>query len=184
MKKALIIYGTTTGNAEMMAEAMKQEMDAAGLETGLKEVTAASVKDLSAEQDVILLGWPAYGDEEAELQEDFAEFYEKLDGCELNGANFAVFAPGASSYTHFWGSVDMLEAKMESMGGNKVAAGLKIDGDPSDESKVIIGSMMPICARIGWVPWPMPAWKWGKRNSGNTVPNYVKLGTVPGLERQ
>lgn len=148
MKKALIIYGTTTGNTEMMAEAIKQEMHAVGLETGLKEVTAASVKDLSAEQDVLLLGCPAYGDEEVALQEDFAEFYEKLDGCELNGANFAVFAPGDSSYTHFCGSVDLIEEKMESMGGNKVAAGLKIDGDPSDESKVIIQWAREIASRI------------------------------------
>ncbi len=148
MKKALIIYGTTTGNTEMIAEAIKQELDAAGFETGVREVTAASVEDLSGPQDVLLLGCPAYGDDEVELQEDFADFYVKLDGCELDGANFAVFAPGDSSYTHFCGSVDMLEEKMESMGGHKVAAGLKIDGDPSDENAAITGWAREIASRL------------------------------------
>jgi flavodoxin short chain len=148
MKKALIIYGTTTGNTEMMAEVIKKEMEAAGMEIELKEVTAASIEDLSGEQDILLLGCPAYGDEEVELQEDFADFYEKLDGCELDGANFAVFAPGDSSYTHFCGSVDKLEEKMESMGGNKVAVGLKIDGDPSDENEAITAWAMGIAFRM------------------------------------
>jgi flavodoxin short chain len=130
--KALIIFGSTTGNTEEMAETVKTALENAGLDTELKNVTDAAPEDLAGAHDLLLLGCPAYGDDEVELQEDFAEFYEKLDGIQLNGKPYAVFAPGDSSYEHFCGSVDMLEDKMKALGGKLVTDGLKIDGDPAD----------------------------------------------------
>jgi flavodoxin short chain len=130
MKKALIIFGTTTGNTENMAEIIQQTLEESGFETEMKNVTDAVVEDLTAGHELLLLGCPAYGDEEIELQEDFEKFYEQLDRVNLNGKKFAVFAPGDSSYEHFCGSVDMLEGKIETLGGEMVAEGLKIDGDP------------------------------------------------------
>ena len=134
MKKALIIYGSTTGNTEDMAGMVKEELEQLEFEAEVKEVTQAQVADLAAEHDLILLGCPAYGDDEIELQEDFADFYEKLNGFKLDGKPFAVFAPGDSTYEHFCGSVDMLEEKMGELGGKLVTDGLKIDGDPGDAS--------------------------------------------------
>jgi flavodoxin I len=137
MKKALIIFGTTTGNTENMAEVIQETLEESGFETEMKNVTDAVVKDLTADHDLLLLGCPAYGDEEIELQEDFEEFYEKLDSVNLNAKKFAVFAPGDSSYKHFCGSVNMLEEKLETLGGEMVAEGLKIDGDPDDSADEI-----------------------------------------------
>jgi flavodoxin short chain len=130
--KALIIFGSTTGNTEDMSERIQNALEASDVETELKNVTDAAVEDLSAEHDLLLLGCPAYGDDEIELQEDFEEYYEKMNGIQLSGKKFAVFAPGDSSYEYFCGSVDMLEEKMESLGAEMVNNGLKIDGDPGD----------------------------------------------------
>jgi len=132
MKKALIIFGSTTGNTEEMAGMVKTGLEKSGFEVEVKEVSDASTSDLTADHDLLLLGCPAYGDDEIELQEDFADFYEQLDGTRLDGKPFAVFAPGDSSYEYFCGSVDMLEDKLNNMGGKMVNDGLKIDGDPSD----------------------------------------------------
>ena len=134
MKKALIIYGSTTGNTEDMAGMVKEELEQLDFEAEVKDVTQTQVDDLAAEHDLLLLGCPAYGDDEIELQEDFADFYEKLNGLKLDGKPFAVFAPGDSTYEHFCGSVDMLEEKMGELGGKLVTDGLKIDGDPGDAS--------------------------------------------------
>ena len=136
--KALIIYGSTTGNTEEMALAIKRALDEAGLITEVKNVVEASVVDLTDGHDLVLLGCPAYGDDTVELQDDFEEFYEKLDGVELNGVRFAVFAPGDSSYEHFCGSVDVLEEKVVSLGGKLAAGGLKVDGDWSDSREEIL----------------------------------------------
>jgi len=132
MKKALIIFGSTTGNTEEMAGIVKTMLEHSDFEVEIKEVSDASTADLTGDHDLLLLGCPAYGDDEIELQEDFADFYEQLDGTRLDGKPFAVLAPGDSSYEHFCGSVDMLEDKMNDMGGEMANDGLKIDGDPSD----------------------------------------------------
>lgn len=138
MKKALIIYGTTTGNTEDMAGAIQRTLAESGLGTEIKNVTEAVNTDLTAGHDLVLLGCPAYGDDTVELQEDFEEFFEKLDGIDLKGQRFAVFAPGDSSYEHFCGSVDVLEEKLEDLGGQKMADGLKVDGDPEDAKEEIV----------------------------------------------
>lgn len=132
MKKALIIFGSTTGNTESMAESVGKALGEYAVEAAIKNVTDASTDDLTAEHDLLVLGCPAYGDEEIEMQEDFEEFAENWDGVQLNGKKFAVFAPGDSSYEHFCGTVDLLEDKMQDLGGELVASGLKVDGDPDD----------------------------------------------------
>ena len=137
MKRVLIIYGSTTGNTEDMAQMVSGCLNKAGFETQVKDVTDASVENLADDHDLVLLGCPAYGYDTVELQEFFAEFYEQMTGIELNGKKFAVFAPGDISYEHFCGSVDMLEEKMTELGGVRVIAGLKIDGEPGDYGEEI-----------------------------------------------
>ncbi len=135
--KGLIIYGSTTGNTETMAEMVEKALADAGLTAEIKEAANAAVSDLTAADQLVLLGCPAYGDDEVELQEDFQEFYEKWDGVDLSGKKFAVFAPGDTSYEHFCGTVDFLEEKIQEMGGTVVVPGLKIDGDPGDAADEI-----------------------------------------------
>ena len=137
MKQALIIFGTTTGNTEAMATIIKTALDENGVETEMKNVTDASVTDLSGEHNIILLGCPAYGDDDVELQEDFVDFHESMDDINLKDQKFAVFAPGNSSYEYFCGSVDFLEEKLKELGGTIVTDGLKIDGDPDEEEEEI-----------------------------------------------
>ncbi len=132
MSKALIIFGSTTGNTEAMSDLIQKALDENGMETEIKNVTDASVSDLNGGHDLILLGCPAYGDDEVELQEDFEDFYQNMTDLDLSGKKFAVFAPGDSSYEHFCGTVDLLEEEISSMDGKIVADGLKIDGDPDD----------------------------------------------------
>ena len=138
MSKALIIFGTTTGNTEALSELIQKALDENGMETEIKDVTDASISDLNGEQDLTLLGCPAYGDDEVELQEDFEDFYQNMAGLDLGGKKFAVFAPGDSSYEHFCGTVDFLEEEISGLGGKIVADGLKIDGDPDEADDEIM----------------------------------------------
>ncbi len=149
MKKALIVFGSTTGNTEDMAEMVKKELEQSYFEVEIKNVTQAAVSDLAGDHDLLLLGCPAYGDDEIELQEDFADFYDELDGVQLGGKPFAVFAPGDSSYEHFCGSVDMLEDRMTELGGKLVNDGLKIDGDPGDAEDEISQWTRSVAADMG-----------------------------------
>ncbi len=138
MAKAMIIYGSTTGNTESTAQTIAEVLAEQDIETTVKDVTSASMDDFDKDFDLFLLGASTWGDEEIELQEDFADFYEDMDSLNLNDKKMAVFGCGDSSYTYFCGAVDAIEQKVEDMGAVLVTPGLKIDGDPDDAEEDII----------------------------------------------
>lgn len=146
MAKALLIYGSTTGNTESAAQTIAGVLAEENVQVTIKEVTNAKPADLNGDYDLYLLGSSTWGDEEIELQEDFAEFYEAMNGLDLSDKKMAVFGCGDSSYTHFCGAVDAIEQKAEDLGAVLVAAGLKIDGDPDDSEQEILDWAQSVAA--------------------------------------
>jgi len=138
MKSTLIVYGSTTGNTENMAEIIGKALQNEGFKPQIRDVVGTSPGDLVGGYDMILFGCPAYGDDEIELQEDFAEFFEKFDGIDQSGRKFAVFAPGDRSYPYFCGSVDVIEERIKELGGELLTDGLKVEGNPNDAVDEII----------------------------------------------
>jgi flavodoxin I len=138
MRKAVIIYGSTTGNTESTAEMIDNALRENGLETAVKNVVNVSVEELNKDYDLIMLGSSTWGDDEIVLQEDFNEFYEDMRKIALNGRKVAVFGCGDSSYEYFCGAVDAIQEKVEEIGGVLIADALKIDGDPMDAKDEII----------------------------------------------
>ena len=132
MAKAIIVYGSETGNTESVAEVIAAALEDANLQITLKEVTQASVDELSG-YDLILLGSSTWGDDEKELQADMVDFYDDLEGADLSGKPAAAFGCGDSDYTHFCGAVDLLEKRLEQIGATLLDESLRIDGDPDDD---------------------------------------------------
>jgi flavodoxin I len=132
MAKAMVIYGSTTGNTESTAHIIARAIANNSIETTIKDVRDVEKNDFSGDYDILLMGCSTWGDEEIELQEDFAEFYEDMDSLPIQDRKVAVFGCGDSSYTYFCGAVDALEEKSKELGANLVVNGLKIDGDPED----------------------------------------------------
>jgi len=71
MKKTLIVFGSSTGNTETMADKIAEALKKADMEAEIKNVLNAKPADMTGEYDLVLLGCPAYGDEDVELQDDF-----------------------------------------------------------------------------------------------------------------
>lgn len=132
MIRALIVFGSTTGNTQSAAEVICDVLEERGWEIVLKNADETSVQELAWDYDMVLLGSSTWGDDEIEIQEDFAQFYEKMDQVSLGGKKVAVFGCGDSSFEHFCGAVDGIEEKVEQLGGKLVIESLKIDGDPND----------------------------------------------------
>jgi len=130
MAKILIVYGSTTGNTESVAEHIQITLAKAGHETTIKSAADVAPQGLAAGYDMVLLGCSTWGDEDIELQDDFVPLFEELDKAGLAGKKTAVFGCGDSGYTHFCGAVDAIEEKAAALGAELVAASLKIDGDP------------------------------------------------------
>lgn len=135
MGKALIVFGSNTGNTETVAWHVGETLQTHGWKTVIKSASEVSAPGLGSGYDLLLLGCSTWGDEEIELQDDFVPLYEDLEKADLSGKKVAIFGCGDSSYTHFCGAVDAIEEKAESLGAHLVTASLKIDGAP-DKSEV------------------------------------------------
>lgn len=126
--KALIVYGSTTGNTERVANLIKDELKDKNIQVKVKNVRDTQPEELK-NYDLILLGsstWSA-----GELQDDFVEFEENLKGLDLNGKKAAAFGCGDSEgfSDTFCKAVDILEKDLRDCGADIIIDSLKIDGD-------------------------------------------------------
>lgn len=126
MRRAIIVYGSTTGNTELLAGYIGDGIREAGTEVTIRNVVDCSVEDLQ-HYDIIFLGSSTWG--EGDLQDDFIGFYEAMEGVSLSGRKAATFGPGDASYDMFCEAVDMLEDRLRECGAAIIAPSLKIDGD-------------------------------------------------------
>ena len=57
--------------------------------------------------------------------------FEAFDRIGVKGVKTACFASGDSSFEHFCGAVDVIEARLNELGGIQILEGLKLDGNLS-----------------------------------------------------
>jgi flavodoxin I len=128
MAKAILIYGSTTGNTKELSKGVIEGLKKGGIQATIKNVTEANVNEL-VDYDLIVLGCSTWG--EGELQDDFVPFYDQMGNVTLTEKKAAVFGPGdKETYPDtFCTAVDMLEDKLRKCGAEIVAEGFKVDGE-------------------------------------------------------
>lgn len=131
MSKILIVYGSSTGNTESIAEAIAKFLEDKGHEVALRNAAEVSAEGLAEGYDAVLFGSSVWGIDEVEFQDDFAPLVEEFDSMGLSGRKVAAFASGDSTYENFCGAVDVLEAKAKEAGATIIAEGLRVEGDAS-----------------------------------------------------
>lgn len=131
MAHVLIVYGSTTGNTESVAETVARILTEKGHSVTTLEASKAEASGLCNGRDCVLFGCSTWGDDEIELQDDFVPLFEAFDAIGASGVKCAVFGCGDTSYTFFCGAVDAITERLEELGADIITSGLKIDGDPS-----------------------------------------------------
>ncbi len=124
MKKA-IIYSTTTGNTEAMANAVKKGAEASGAEVYFATADSADVATVLA-SDVIILGSPAMGAEEVE--DSMETFYGSIESG-LSGKKVAIFGSydwGDGEWLRLWRD-RIVAAGANVVNGNGLAGHLSPD---------------------------------------------------------
>ena len=129
MSKVGIIYWSSTGNTEAMAQAVEEGAKAAGADVEIMEVADADV-DKALSFDVLALGCPAMGDEELKDGE-FEPFFSDLEG-KLSGKKVALFG------SYDWGDGEWMrewESRMLDAGANVLnREGLICHETPDDDA--------------------------------------------------
>ena len=85
--KVAVVYASTTGNTEAMANAISEAVKASGAEVVFSTADSADKAAVSA-CDVILLGSPAMGDEV--LEDSMEELYSGIESS-LSGKKVGIF---------------------------------------------------------------------------------------------
>ena len=127
-KKALIIYGTTSGNTEYVVERIQEGLQDRGMQVTLERVEVAQPED-AKNYDLLILACPTYN--VGRLQEYFEPFYEKLVKADLKDLPAAVVALGMSKdYDIYAEAADYLETGLQKAGAKQILPTLRIDGMP------------------------------------------------------
>ena len=123
--KVSVVYASTTGNTEAMANAICESAKAAGADVVFGTADSAD-KAAVLSSDVILLGSPAMGDEV--LEDSMEEFFTAVEGS-LSGKKVGLFG------SYDWGDGQWLrdwEDRVKSQGGQMAAEVLMVHLTPED----------------------------------------------------
>lgn len=123
--KVAVIYASTTGNTEAMANAINEALKASGAEVVFSSADSADKAAVTA-CDVILLGSPAMGDEV--LEDTMEDFYTGLEAS-LNGKKVGIFG------SYDWGEGQWLRDwndRLNNAGAVSAAEPLMVHLTPED----------------------------------------------------
>ena len=130
-----IVYYSASGNTEKMANLIAE-----GITNGGKTAEVINVSNANANifdnEEIVILGCPAMGDEVLE-ENEFEPFVEEISS-KISGKKVALFG------SYGWGDGQWMrdwQERMESLGCTLIADGLIIQNEPEDNS--------PECIELG-----------------------------------
>lgn len=136
-----IVYYSASGNTEKMAKLIAEGISEEGKSVDLVNVSNAS-SNIFDDEDIVILGCPAMGDEVLE-ENEFEPFLEEISS-KLSGKKVALFG------SYGWGDGQWMrdwQERMESLGCTLIDDGLIIQYEPEDNSSECI-ELGKIIARI------------------------------------
>lgn len=134
MSKTIVVYGSSTGTCESIAQTIGGKLNAEVI-----EVTNLSADQLEA-ADNILLGTSTWG--AGELQDDWYDGVDIVKGANLAGKKVAVFGCGDSaSYSDtFCGAMKEVYDAAKAAGATMVGA-VPTDGYAFDDSDAVVDGL-------------------------------------------
>ena len=124
-----VLYGTDSGNAEGVADAAKKAAAKSGFAARLVDMADAEPAELTKAEHLLVVV-STWG--EGDPPERAAPFYRALmaeDAPRFEGVPFSVLALGDSSYVNFCEIGRRIDARLEALGGKRIAARVDCDLD-------------------------------------------------------
>ena len=131
MKKTIVVFGSSTGTCEAIAEKIAQKLGCEVMD--VQNLTAEVVES----HENLILGTSTWG--AGELQDDWFDGLKVLQGADLSGKTIALFGCGdCESYSDtFVGGIGELYNAIKASGARFVGA-VDTDGYSFDDSEAVI----------------------------------------------
>jgi sulfite reductase (NADPH) flavoprotein alpha-component len=141
-----VLYASETGNSRELSELVADA--ARALPLAVKVVDAADYKPraLRDEQDLLVVS-ATHG--EGDPPQSAIEFFEFLEGRKapkLPGLRFAVLALGDSTYEHYCAAGRRVDARLEELGGERLAERVECDVDYDEDAAKWIAAVIDLLA--------------------------------------
>jgi flavodoxin I len=130
MARALIVYGSTSGNTAYASQFVQAGLESAGHEVVRKDVRTASIDELK-DYDLVVLGSSTWDKDhlklQGQLQVDMQPFADQLASYDFNQKPVAVFGLGHYSYTFTANAANILSDIVQKNNGRLVGDVFKVD---------------------------------------------------------
>lgn len=149
MNKLTVLFGTETGNAEMVADDIAIALADKGIPAQVTGMEDYDVDDLGSVETVILVV-STYG--EGELPESAAPFFEALleRKPDLSSVRFAAFGLGDSTYDTYNNGIATLVSGFTDLGATQIGETGRHDADSGlNASDVAMDWVDNVFVRIG-----------------------------------
>ena len=149
--KALVLYGTESGNSEKLADRTAKEAKKKGISAVVKNMADVKAADLAKHQNLMVVV-STWGD--GEPPDGATAFYKEFMASEkkLPDLRFSVCALGDTSYEKFCQTGKDIDAKLEALGAQRVAPRVDCDVDYEDAFtdwlKATLGAFAPTAAAV------------------------------------
>lgn len=128
--KILFLYATLSGNSAMLSEQLSEKMTAAHPDHQFEVKDADNSKGENfADFDLVIFVTSTW--DEGNMNLVCEEFLDQLSGVE--GRRFALIGLGDTSYIHYCGAVEKVEAKLRELGATLIGTPHKVDGFIDDD---------------------------------------------------
>jgi sulfite reductase (NADPH) flavoprotein alpha-component len=124
-----VLYGTDSGNAEGVADAAKKAAAKSGFAARIVDMADTEPAEMARSEHLLVIV-STWG--EGDPPERAAPFYHALmadDAPRFDGVPFSVLALGDSSYVNFCETGCQIDARLEALGGKRIAPRVDCDLD-------------------------------------------------------
>ena len=137
-KKILILYGTETGNSELLAmdaEKLANDLEFDVTINGMDEITLSDIQD----NGNVLIVCSTWGD--GEQPDNAIDLYESVvdsEDASMSGVGFAVLALGDTAFDLFCEAGIQWDNILQEKGGNRISERIDCDVDYEDDAEAWI----------------------------------------------
>ena len=134
MKELMILYGTETGNSELLAIDAASVAREHGFEPIVKGMESTDVDELGSVRRLLIF-CSTWGD--VDQPDNAQELFDQVSGCEngtLAGLNYGVLALGDTAFDLFCESGKEWDAILEAKGANRLVDRMDCDTDYEDDA--------------------------------------------------